>query len=79
MDNYITKKIRRGWLVVNKSTGNHAHFKSEYGCFLIKKFIRKEIIPDNPYLKESYKRLTINKKEYKQQYINIPVKEYRYE
>ena len=77
MDNYLVKKIRRGWLVVNKSTGNHSHFKSEYGCYCIKKFIRLEIIPDNPYLKESYRRLTMSKKEYKDRYINVPVKEYK--
>ncbi len=67
---YMTKKIRRGWIVVNRKTGNHAHFKSEYGCSCILIFIREKIIPDNPYLKESYRRLTEDRKE-KQYYINI--------
>lgn len=67
---YLTKKIRRGWIVVNRKTGNHAHFRSEYGCFCIIKFINKNIIPDNPYLKESYRRLTEDRKE-KQYYINV--------
>ena len=30
----------------------------------------KEIVPDNIYLKESYRRLTEEKKEYKQRYCN---------
>lgn len=71
MDNYLTKKIRRGWIVVNRKTGNHAHFRSQYGCHCIKIFIREGIEPDNSYLKESYRRLTQDKKKYKQQYINI--------
>ena len=78
MNCLITKKIRRGYIVVNTKTGNHTHMKSEYGCFLIKKFIRKGIYPDNPYLQESYDRLTAEKPKYKDRYINIPIKEYRY-
>lgn len=66
----MTKKIRKGWIVVNKRTGNHAHFRSEYGAFLIKMFIRKNIYPDNTYLQESYKRLTEEKPSYKELYIN---------
>lgn len=68
------KKIRRGYIVVNTKTGNHTHMKSKYGCYCIKMFIREEIIPDNPYLRESYRRLTAGKKKYKDRYINIPVK-----
>lgn len=79
MDYLKVKKIRRGYIVVNTKTGNHTHMKSQYGCYCIKMFIRKEIIPDNDYLKESYKRLTMTKKEFKDRYINIPVKGYRYE
>ena len=71
MDNYITKKIRRGWIVVNCKTGNHAHFRSEYGAHCILIFIKEQIIPSNTYLKESYKRLTAPKKEYREQYINV--------
>lgn len=37
-DQFLYKKIRRGWIVVNKSSGAHSHFKSEYGCYLIIKF-----------------------------------------
>lgn len=65
------KKIRRGYIVVNTKTGNHAHFKSEYGCYCIKKFIRENIYPDNPYLQESWRRLTMDKKDNKQRYINV--------
>lgn len=67
---YKTKKIKRGWIVVNRETGNHAHFKSSYGCRCIIKFIENNIIPDNPYLKESYRRLTEKKPKHKQRYVN---------
>lgn len=75
MSHLKTKKIRRGYIVVNTNTGNHSHFRSEYGCYCIKKFIREGIIPDNTYLKESYRRLTEEKK-HKDRYINIVVKEF---
>lgn len=65
------KKTRRGYIVVNKRTGHHAHMRSKYGCYCIIKFIREGIIPYNTYLKESYRRLTEEKTEQKQQYINI--------
>lgn len=68
---YLTKKIRRGWIVVNRKTGNHAHMKSEYGCYCILKFIKLNIIPDNPYLKESKRRLTQEREWRKDRYINI--------
>jgi len=55
---YQIKKVRRGWIVVNKKTGKHGHFRSKYGCYCIIKFINEGIVPDNPYLKESYGRLT---------------------
>ena len=70
-DIYLTKKIRRGWIVVNRLTGNHSHFRSQYGCYCIKKFIAEGIEPTNSYLKESYRRLTEDKKKWKEQYINI--------
>ena len=64
------KKIRRGYIVVNTKTGHHAHMKSKYGCYCIIKFLREGIEPENPYLIESKRRLTQEKKE-KQYYINI--------
>lgn len=67
---YKYKKIKRGWLVVNCRSGNHAHFKSEYGCYLIIKFLLEGIYPDNPYLQVSWDRLQ-DSKEKKQRYINI--------
>lgn len=67
---FTQKKVRRGWIVVNTKTGNHAHFRSEYGCFLIEKFIRKGIYPDNPYLQESYERLKPNEIHKKDKYNN---------
>ena len=68
---YKIKKISRGWIVVNTETGQHSHFKSEYGCGCIIFFINNHIIPDNNYLKESYRRLTEPKKVYKEMYINV--------
>ena len=62
MKHLKTKKIRRGYIVVNTKTGIHAHFKSKYGCYCIKVFIREVIVPDNPYLQESYRRLTAQEK-----------------
>lgn len=65
------KKIRKGWLVVNCKSGNHAHFRSEYGCYLIIKFLLNGIYPDNKYLAESYERLEDEKaKRKKEKYIN---------
>lgn len=63
------KKIRRGWIVINCKTGNHSHFRSEYGCYLIIKFILEGIYPKNPYLQESYRRL-VDVKEKKERYRN---------
>ena len=68
---YKIKKISRGWIVINTETGQHSHFKSEYGCHCILIFIRENVIPDNTYLKESYRRLTEPKKVYKDMYINV--------
>lgn len=65
------KTIKCGWLVVNCKTGAHAHFRSEYGCYLIIKFLLNGIYPDNKYLQESYKRLEDGKKKrQKEKYIN---------
>lgn len=68
-DQYITRQIHHGWIVVNKYTGAHSHFRSRYGCRCILRFLREEIIPDNPYLRESYRRLQGGRR--KQMYINI--------
>ena len=66
---YIKKKIRKGWIVVNKKTGAHSHFRSEYGCYLIMKFLNAGIYPDNSYLQASYDRLESGKQK-KERYIN---------
>ena len=74
LDHLKTKKIRRGYIVVNIKTGKHSHFKSKYGCYLIKKFISKGIYPDNPYLQDSYRRLTEYKSDHKDRYNNKGVR-----
>ncbi|WP_425540018.1 hypothetical protein [Microaceticoccus formicicus] len=63
------KKVRRGWIVINCKTGCHAHFKSEYGCYLIIKFILAGVYPDNSYLQESFERLK-DSKQRKPGYVN---------
>ena len=65
------KKIYKGWIVVNCKTGNHSHLRSEYGCWLIIKFLLSNTFPDNPYLQESYRRLE-DGKEKRQRYNNKP-------
>lgn len=70
-DHLKKKKIRKGYLVINTKTGIHTHVKSEYGCYCLLLFIEKGIEPDNPYLKESKRRLMMEKPDYKDKYINI--------
>lgn len=70
---YKYGRIRKGWLVVNCKTGNHSHMRSEYGCYLIIKFLLGKNFPDNPYLQESYRRLE-DGKEKKQRYHNKVVR-----
>lgn len=45
--------------------------RSEYGCRCVVKFIREEVEPENEYLKESKRRLTLRKPEYKDRYYNV--------
>lgn len=52
---------KKGWIVINTKTNNHAHFRSEKGCRTIIALLRKGIEPNNTYLKESYERLTDRK------------------
>ena len=68
--NYKYKKIKHGWIVINTRTGAHSHFRSEYGCYLIMKFLREGIYPENTYLQESYRRL-MNGKEKREKYKNV--------
>ena len=70
-DHLKKKKIRRGYLVINTKTGIHTHIRSEYGVYCLLLFIREDIEPDNPYLKESKRRLTMERPDYKDRYINI--------
>lgn len=63
IEHYKYKRVRCGWIVVNCKTGEHGHFRSEYGCYLIIKFLLNGIYPKNPYLQESYRRLEDKKME----------------
>lgn len=54
---YKFRRTKKGWIVINTKTKVHAHFRSEKGCRVIIALLRKEIEPDNTYLKESYRRL----------------------
>ena len=60
-DQFMYKKVRRGWIVVNKKSGAHSHFRSEYGCYLIMKFLNAGIYPENSYIQVSYDRLKNSK------------------
>ena len=77
IEHFKYKRIRNGWLVVNCKTGNHSHFRSEYGCYLAIKFLLNDIEPDNEYLKESCRRLSDRRPhEKKQKYHNKGVRMY---
>ena len=67
---YKKVKVKKGWIVVNCRTGAHSHFKNEYGCYLIMKFLKEGIYPKNSYLQESYRRL-MNGKEKREKYKNV--------
>lgn len=67
------KKVHKGWIVINTITKSHSHFKSKFGCKCIITFLRKDIEPDDEYLKESYRRLTEGgKRRKKDKYYNKP-------
>ena len=50
---YKIKKIRRGYIVINTSTGKHAHFRSLFGCKCIIHYLTNNIEITNPYLQVS--------------------------
>lgn len=66
---YKYGKVRNGWLVVNCKTGSHSHTRSEYGCYLLVKFLCEGVYPENTYLQQSYERLC-DTKEKKPKYYN---------
>ena len=67
---YKIKKIRKGYIVINKTTGKHAHFRSLFGCKCIIYYLENNIDITNPYLKVSAERLR-DKKKHKERYVNI--------
>ena len=66
---YKIKKIRKGYIVVNTSTGKHAHFRSLFGCKCIIYYLTNNIEITNPYLQVSAERLK-NKEKKKDKYVN---------
>jgi len=64
-------------LLINTKTGIHTHLKNTYGCSCVKIFIQHNITPDDEYLRESIRRLTLSRREAREQYINIPIREYK--
>lgn len=78
IEHFKYKRVRKGWIVVNCKTGNHSHFRSEYGCYLAIKFLLSNIEPNNSYIKESCIRLqdSAKKSEKKQKYHNKGVRMY---
>lgn len=55
---YKILEIRKGYIVINLKTNGHSHFRSLKGCYIIIKLLLKEEFPNNPYLQESYRRLS---------------------
>ena len=49
-------------------------FTQHVWVLLLNKFIREGIEPDNEYLAESKRRLTMDKPKYKDRYYNVAVK-----
>jgi hypothetical protein len=47
----------KDWVVINDSTGGHAHFKSKKGCNDIITLLKKGVEPYDPYFIESKRRL----------------------
>ena len=74
-----TKKINKGYILINTITGSHAHLKSRYGCHCVKKFIQNNVTPDDEYLRESVRRMLKGMNDKKvQRYYNVSVKSYKY-
>ena len=66
---YKIKKIRKGYIVINTSTGKHAHFRSLFGCKCIIYYLNNNIEITNPYLQVSAERLK-DKETRKHRYVN---------
>lgn len=74
------KKVRNGWIIFNDSGGydKHSHFSNKKSAECCLALLKKGIMPEQPYFKESAKRL-LSCKEYnnlslkrnKDKYINV--------
>jgi hypothetical protein len=59
------KKVKDGWIVYNPAKPKaHTHFKNKESCYFLIKLIKQGVMPNNPYLQESAKRL-LTKKEFR--------------
>lgn len=58
INHLMTKRTKRGYILINTNNGKHTHVRSKKGCNLLKMFVRKQVVSHNPYLKESYYRIT---------------------
>lgn len=61
---YKIQKGSRGYIVsnVNGTYENHGHFQKLSTCYVIVRLIRKNTIPESPYLIEAARRITIDPK-----------------
>lgn len=66
---YKIKKIRKGYIVINTSTGRHAHFRSLFGCKCIIYYLNNNIEITDSYLQVSAERLK-DKEKNKDKYVN---------
>lgn len=64
-DEYTVVKSKRGHVIVNtKGTfdKNHAHINRLSTCKMVIGLIKKNIVPDSSYLRETVKRLSLDSK-----------------
>ena len=55
------KKVRCGYILVNRRTGAHAHFANYAGACMVLDWIRRGKLPRKPWLQESARRVCTEK------------------
>ena len=64
-DEYTVVKSKRGHVIINTKgifEENHAHVKHLSTCKMVIGLIKKNIVPDSSYLRETVKRLSLDSK-----------------
>lgn len=60
----FVRKVKEGYIVVNKVNGKHTHFKRKDVAYCFVRLMKKRILPNRPYLQESARRV-LSRKEYR--------------